>query len=78
MVPFEAGAHAGTGPCIILEFPDPEDRAVVYLEAQAGDVYVEDPAEVERYAIAFDRLRAVALSPDDSVRLIERMAREAT
>jgi transcriptional regulator with XRE-family HTH domain len=79
VVPYRAGAHAGTtGPFTILEFPEPADPAVVYVETLAGDIYLEEPADVNRYSIAFDRLLAAALHPDDSVRLIEQVASAMT
>jgi hypothetical protein len=71
-------AHGTTGPFVILQFPEPTDRAVVYVETLAGDIYLEEHADVDRYTLAFDRLLAAALHPDDSVRLIERAAAEMT
>src|SRR3984893_2109520 len=75
VVPYRAGAHAGTtGPFVILDFPEPTDPAVVYVETLAGDIYLEERSDVNRYTLAFDRLLAAALHPDDSVRMIERLA----
>ena len=75
VVPFAAGAHAGTtGPFVILEFLEPTDPWVVYVETVAGDIYLEEPRDVDRYTLAFDRLLAAALHPDESVRLIEQAA----
>ena len=79
VVPFSAGAHAGTtGPFIILDFPEPTDPAVVYVETLAGDLYLEERADVDRYTLAFDRLLAAALHPDDSVRLVRQAAGTVT
>jgi hypothetical protein len=75
VVPFSAGAHAGTtGPFIILDFPEPTDPSVVYVETLAGDLYLEERADVDRYTLAFDRLLAAVLHPDDSVRLVQQAA----
>ncbi len=75
VVPYRAGAHAGTtGPFVILDFEEPTDPAVVYVETLAGDIYLEERSDVNRYTLAFDRLVAAALHPDDSVRLIEQAA----
>lgn len=75
VVPYRAGAHAGTtGPFVILEFLESTDPAVVYVETVAGDIYLEEPADASRYNLAFDRLLAAALHPDDSVQLIEQAA----
>ena len=46
----------------------------MYVETLAGDIYLEERSGVNRYTLAFDRLVAAALHPDDSVQLIERMA----
>ena len=75
VVPYSAGAHAGTtGPFVVLNFPEPTDPAVVYVETLAGDIYLEERSDVNRYTLAFDRLLAAALHPDESVRLIEQVA----
>lgn len=75
VVPFSAGAHAGTnGPFIVLDFPEPTDPDVVYVETLAGDVYLDAAVDVSRYTLAFERLVAAALHPDQSLRLIERAA----
>jgi transcriptional regulator with XRE-family HTH domain len=75
VMPYRAGAHAGTtGPFVILGFEEPTDPTVVYVETLAGDIYLEERADVSRYTLAFDRLRAASLHPDDSVQLIEQAA----
>jgi transcriptional regulator with XRE-family HTH domain len=75
VVPYRAGAHAGTtGPFVILDFDEPTDPTMVYVETLAGDIYLEERSDVNRYNLAFDRLRAAALHPDDSVQLIEKAA----
>jgi DNA-binding XRE family transcriptional regulator len=75
LVPFSAGAHAGTtGPFIILDFPEPADPALVYVETLAGDIYLEARDGVDSYNLAFDRLLAAALHHDDSMRLIQQAA----
>lgn len=48
---------------------------MVYVETLAGHIYLKDRSDVDRYTLAFDRLRAAALHPDDSVQLIEQAAR---
>jgi transcriptional regulator with XRE-family HTH domain len=79
VVPYSAGAHAGTaGPFVILEFQEATDPAMVYVETLAGDIYLEERVDVNRYTLAFDRLCAAALHPDDSVRLIEQAASTMT
>ncbi|WP_406312141.1 helix-turn-helix domain-containing protein [Streptosporangium sp. NBC_01639] len=75
VIPFSAGAHAGTsGSLVILGFPEPTDPHVVYVETLTGDLYLEKHSDVAAYSIAFERLCATALSPDDSMGLTRRAA----
>ncbi|WP_239126802.1 helix-turn-helix domain-containing protein [Asanoa siamensis] len=79
VIPFSAGAHPGTpGAFVVLGFTDPHDREIVYIETMAGDLYPEGDAETSRAVQAFDRLRAMALSPDDSASMIRDAAEELT
>ena len=77
VLPFSAGAHAaaGGGSLAILSFPDAPSLGVVFLDALSGGVYLESQAEVTRYVRAFALLRASALSPADSDRLLRSLAR---
>jgi transcriptional regulator with XRE-family HTH domain len=79
VVPYRAGAHAGTiGSFVILDFEELADPAMVYVETLAGDIYLEERSDVNRYTLAFDRLRAASLHPDESVQLIEQAASTLT
>jgi transcriptional regulator with XRE-family HTH domain len=79
VLPFRAGAHAAMNESfIILDFPVPADPDVVYLESQAGSLYLEQRPEVERYAAMFSHLIAKALDPDESRALLARVAAEMT
>ena len=49
---------------------------VVYVEELSRSNYVEDENETYQYQLAFDRLQAEALSPDESRELIARIASE--
>lgn len=71
IIPFSKGAHASvTGSFSILRFPEPEDPDAVYVETPAGELFVEEPEEVGRFQIAFQRLLATALDPGDSLAMI--------
>ncbi|HEX6353544.1 helix-turn-helix transcriptional regulator [Actinophytocola sp.] len=75
VVPFSTGAHAGMeAPFLILGFPEQADPDVVYVEYSTSGVYLEQPADVHRYSMIFDHLRAAALKPDDTVELLDRAA----
>ena len=77
VLPFSAGAHSGMeGPFLILGFPEQADPDVVYVDNTTAGFYLEEPAEILRYTLMFDHLRAAALSPDDTVtRIAEAAAR---
>lgn len=75
VLPFGAGAHpAMVGSFVVLDFPDPADPELVYVEGIAGDDIVEGHNEIRRFGVMFDQLRAMALSPRDSVEMIASVA----
>jgi hypothetical protein len=77
VIPFTGGAHPAMGrPFVILVFPDRVDTDVVYLEDLTSSLYLEDVAEVDRYNVFFNHLRATALSFDDSSGLIASVLKE--
>lgn len=77
VLPFTLGAHAGMpGAFIVLHYNEPNDPPVVYLETMVGGLYPEAQDEIDGVILAFDRLRATALSPDESVVLIQQAAKE--
>jgi len=77
VLPFTAGAHAAMdSPFRILGFTEPADADIVYVEYATGSLYLERPAEVARYRLMFDHLRAAALAVEDSRRLLTRAADE--
>jgi transcriptional regulator with XRE-family HTH domain len=76
VIPFRKGRHPGsTGPFTILEFPEQQDPEAVYLENLAGELFVEEPADVDRFRSAFERLAAIADSPEDTIHMIAGLAR---
>ena len=77
VIPFGGGAHPAMGrPFIVLVFPDRVDTDVVYLEDLTSALYLEDVAEVDRYNVFFNHLRATALSFEDSSALITSVLKE--
>ncbi len=77
VLPFAVGANAGMeGEFVILTFPDPEDPPVAYAEGLMGDVYLESEEELDVYALAWSHLVERALTPDESVSLIRKIAKE--
>ena len=60
----------------LLGFPEPDQPDLLYHEYVTGALHIEDEGEVREARLAFDSLRGEALSPADSVALIERHANE--
>jgi transcriptional regulator with XRE-family HTH domain len=74
VLPFDAGEHAFLGGSVaLLEFPDVAHLDVVYLEGLAGDYYEEQPAEVKRYRLEFERLSTRALTPEESTGMVQSL-----
>ncbi|WP_282785555.1 MULTISPECIES: helix-turn-helix transcriptional regulator [unclassified Nocardia] len=77
LLPFDAGAHPGmAGSFVVLDFQNPADPELVYVEGIASDEIIEGHVEVRRYGVMFDQLRAMALSPRNSEELIEKVIEE--
>ncbi|MFI6339432.1 Scr1 family TA system antitoxin-like transcriptional regulator [Streptomyces sp. NPDC050535] len=69
VLPFEQGEHDVMGGSLtILELPDGSE--VAYTEGAHYGQLVEEPAEVERFRLFYDRLRAAALPPLMSLDMI--------
>ncbi|SCE97606.1 helix-turn-helix domain-containing protein [Micromonospora chokoriensis] len=75
VIPFTSGAHAGMpGSFVVMDFPDPADPALVYVDSMAGDLFLEREADVRRYTSTYEHLRATALDPTSSIKLIQEYA----
>src|SRR5690606_35161084 len=54
VLPLDAGAHAALGaPFTLLDFPDPLDLPIVYIDTAGEGVFLEDPEEVEAHSATF-------------------------
>jgi transcriptional regulator with XRE-family HTH domain len=77
VIPFASGAHAGeSGSFTVLRFEERDLPDVVYLEQLTNAVYLEQRSDVERYLEVVDEISSEALTPDETTRLIEQVARE--
>jgi hypothetical protein len=75
ILPVSVGVHQGmNGAFSVLGFADPDEPAVAYTEDAVKAVHVDKEAEVRGYKLVFDQLRSEALSPRDSVALLEQLA----
>lgn len=82
VVPFSAGVHPGIkGPFVVLEFPDPADDDVLYVESALGDLISRDVPEEEEilaYRETFEQLRTMSLGPEGSLTYLAKLADEMT
>ncbi|HEV7652449.1 MAG TPA: helix-turn-helix transcriptional regulator [Actinophytocola sp.] len=77
VIPFDVGAHPGMpGEFVLMDFVDPMDTDLIYLDSMAGELFLESEADVNRYRTTFDNLVAVALSPKDSASLVVEITKE--
>ena len=75
VIPFDVGAHAGMpGSFVFMQFGEAAIPDVVYIDSMAGDLFLEADADVRRYRLVFEHLRAVAVSPDESRSLVAALA----
>ncbi len=71
ILPFTVGAHmAGHGSFALFEPDDPAFPVTASTDRRAGTLIEDDPSEIDRYTEIFNHLRAVALSPAESLALI--------
>lgn len=76
VLPFTAGTYASQGSFIVLNFPDPEDAPAVYLEGVLAQDIIDRADLVKPYQQTFQRLRQMSLGHDESVAMIDRIARQ--
>jgi transcriptional regulator with XRE-family HTH domain len=66
VLPWSVGAHAAmAGAFRILDFDDPEDPDVVYLESHVGALYLQEPDEVDEYRRIFSLIRRDAIPVEE-------------
>lgn len=76
IVPFARGGYPGVlGGLTIFDFPERLHSPVTYVECQAGNLYMEKETDLRRCTVAYTRILATALSPEESVELVADAAR---
>jgi transcriptional regulator with XRE-family HTH domain len=76
VMPDSLGAHPGLdGPMAILQF-ETGTRPVVYVESQAGNLYMEKDDDLRRCQQIMNHILAAAPGPDQSLALIRQAAKE--
>lgn len=76
VIAYTAGAHPAMDSTFnILEFAG-SVPGVVYVEGLVGWIYLDRPAEIDRYQQVFESLCALALSSKESIELVAKVGRE--
>lgn len=71
LLPFSAGSHAALAASFsILEFPEPLDLPIVFVETAADGLFLEETEEVEKHSVTFSDAQGSALSTAQSARFI--------
>ena len=71
VLPFSAGAHAAlTVPFSILDFPDPLDAPIVFVDTASGGLFLEESDEVDTHSVTFGDVQGSAMSAAQSARAI--------
>lgn len=77
VLPYTLGAYAAFGyPFTILAFATPPGGEVVHMDQLHSGLYLERDADLRRYKLAMNRLRAAASDPERSSKLIIEAAEE--
>ena len=70
VIPFDAGAYPGSGQSIHYAHGPVSQLDTVYLDQSHGPVFLDADAQLHKYRTLFDRVEAIALSPEKSRDLI--------
>ncbi|WP_163508736.1 helix-turn-helix domain-containing protein [Fodinicola acaciae] len=74
ILPRSHGGHAGLyGAFTLFGFDENIHSPVVYVESQAGNLYLEKEADLQRCGAAYEQLQAAALSTRESVKLLRSL-----
>lgn len=77
ILPFDVGAHAAaSGSFTLVEFSEPTDPEIGYVDCAAGNVYPEKPAQVRKLKTRFHHLTSASLTPEKSLPFIRKIAKE--
>ncbi|MFC3995204.1 DUF5753 domain-containing protein [Nocardiopsis sediminis] len=72
VLPFTEGAHPATvGSFVIMEFPNPMDASIGYVETPTSDVYVEEERDLAVLNTMFSGAQGSALSPVRSLAFMD-------
>ncbi|KOX16747.1 DNA-binding protein [Nocardiopsis sp. NRRL B-16309] len=70
----DVGSHAAMdGSFMILDFPDPADLPLAYIETATEDLYLEQPEAIQHYVSVFGHICNAADTPEASVAYLESL-----
>ncbi|WP_246258310.1 Scr1 family TA system antitoxin-like transcriptional regulator [Amycolatopsis anabasis] len=77
VIPQNVGPHSGLySNFIIVDFEDPEEPGLVYLEYGFGSMQLEKPRDIRAGRLLFDHFTDLGLDEQDSISLIREVAAE--
>jgi hypothetical protein len=68
---FAAGAHLATGGGFAVLTFEKNEPPLGYIETLAGELFLESPTEISRLTSVYDHLKALAMSPAESIKFIK-------
>jgi len=75
VIPYDVGAHpALESTFYILDFGEAVP-SVIYVEGLVGWIYFERTEDIDRYRRVFERLNGIALSPEESIKVMTKIER---
>jgi transcriptional regulator with XRE-family HTH domain len=73
VLPFKVGAHSAGGPFTILRFSEPDLQDVVFIEQLTSALYLDKPAEVDRYLEVMEQLSLQAEPVTNTVKVLRKI-----
>ncbi|WP_046468356.1 helix-turn-helix domain-containing protein [Allosalinactinospora lopnorensis] len=74
VLPFSEGAHTATvGSFVIMDFSNPLDQSIAYVDTPTSSLYMEEDFELERFNSMFAGAQGAALSPARSLKFINEV-----
>ncbi|MEV2277680.1 helix-turn-helix transcriptional regulator [Nocardiopsis sp. NPDC049922] len=77
LLPLDIGLHPGTaGSFTILDYANPLDQSIAYIETRTDGLYLEEGEEVQVHRDAWDDIRVMAWHPDASADLMGQILKK--
>ncbi|WP_160050518.1 helix-turn-helix transcriptional regulator [Nocardiopsis sp. FR4] len=77
VLPFSAGAHTSTeGSYLIMDFPDPRDSSIVYLEGPATTMYLEEDHQIRAFNAMFGSTQSCSMTPVQTLETLKHLIQD--